>query len=99
MFETNLYKNVPRNSDRFCTKNIPQFPEFRDQKPQKDTLEAGRRAIGLDIDIGGDSMNMASDMGFSNCLYQVANMEEGGGGLMAPVCGSWVFMWLGSQKD
>ncbi|CAL1142985.1 unnamed protein product [Cladocopium goreaui] len=57
---------------------------------------AGRKAIGLDLEIGGPSMDMATDLGFSNSLFQVANLRAGGGALAAPVCGSWVFLSRGS---
>lgn len=40
-------------------------------------------------------MDMTTDAGFSNCLFQCANAAEGAGAVLAPVCGSWVFMSLG----
>ena len=55
-------------------------------------VQAGRRAVGIDIDLGGEKMDMASSLGFSNALYQVCNIKEGGAALVAPVCGSFVFM-------
>lgn len=57
--------------------------------------KAGRRAIGMDLEIGGNTMDMTSDIGFSNCLFQAANMKPGSAAVLAPVCGSWVFMLLG----
>lgn len=44
-------------------------------------------------------MDMASDLGFANSLFQVANVRVGGGALAAPVCGSWVFLTLDISRD
>ena len=55
-------------------------------------IKAGRRAIGMDLEIGGESMDLSTDIGFANTLYHVANLKPGSAALVAPVCGSWVFM-------
>lgn len=55
-------------------------------------LQAGRSAIGIDLAIGGPSMDISTDLGFCNCLYHICNLRAGSAALMAPVCGSWVFM-------
>ena len=59
------------------------------------TTQAGRKAIGMDLEIGGAKMDMTTDIGFANSLYQAANLKPGAAALAAPVCGSWVFMQLG----
>lgn len=41
-------------------------------------------------------MDMTTDIGFANSLYQAANLKPGAAALAAPVCGSWVFMSRGS---
>lgn len=46
----------------------------------------------MDLEIGGEAMDVSTDLGFSNCLYQIANLVPGSNALVAPVCGSWVFM-------
>lgn len=57
--------------------------------------QAGRRAVGLDLELGSKKRNMATDLGFSNCLFQTCCLREGAAALVAPVCGSWVFLKLG----
>ena len=39
-------------------------------------------------------MDLTTDLGFCNTLYHIVNLKPGSGALMAPVCGSWVFMQL-----
>ncbi|CAK8991732.1 unnamed protein product [Durusdinium trenchii] len=61
-------------------------------------VEAGRRAVPIDLEIGGSSMDLTTDIGFANCLYHAANLREGGACMAAPVCGSFVFMSRGSTQ-
>lgn len=49
----------------------------------------------IDLEIGGSSMDLTTDIGFANCLYHAANLREGGACMAAPVCGSFVFMKRG----
>ena len=53
--------------------------------------------MSLDIEIGGASMDLSTDLGFSHALYHCANMKPGSGALAAPVCGSFVFMLPGGK--
>lgn len=51
------------------------------EAPQKarvcDASQAGRSAVPMDLLLGdGDSMNLASDVGFANALYHVLNLKE-----------------------
>ena len=39
-------------------------------------------------------MDMSTPLGFANSLYHCCNLREGSGAMMAPVCGSFVFMYL-----
>ena len=43
-------------------------------------------------------MDVSSDIGFANCLYHAANLRPGSGCLVAPVCGSFVYMKLRSYN-
>ncbi|CAK8999972.1 Putative rhamnose biosynthetic enzyme 1 [Durusdinium trenchii] len=57
---------------------------------------AGRRAVPIDLEIGGATMDLTTDIGFANALYHAANLREGAACMAAPVCGSFVFMSRGS---
>lgn len=56
--------------------------------------QAGRRAVPIDLEIGGATMDLTTDSGFANALYHAANLREGAACMAAPVCGSFVFMKL-----
>ena len=52
----------------------------------------------MDLELGGSEMDIATDQGFANSLYKACNMKEGGTALVAPVCGSFVFMRFGANE-
>ncbi|CAK9103962.1 unnamed protein product [Durusdinium trenchii] len=58
----------------------------------------GRRCIGLDIKIGGETMDLTTSTGFIAALYQTCRLTPGSGWLAAPVCSSFVFMSRGTTK-
>ena len=64
--------------------------------PASYSCQAGRRAVPIDLEIGGASMDLTTDIGFSNCLYHACNLREGAACMAAPVCGSFVFMKRGN---
>lgn len=49
----------------------------------------------LDREFGGAEFDLLSDVGFLNALYHASPLEEGGGMMLAPVCGTFVFLLLG----
>ncbi len=51
-------------------------------------------AVPLDIEIGGGIHDILTDVGFSNSLFQVMNLKPGTGAFSAPVCSTWVFLFL-----
>lgn len=69
---------------------------FRASK--KCTLKVGRKATPLDIEIDPVGMDLTTDQGFANALFQVANLEPGSASMSAPVCSTFVFMSFGRAK-
>ena len=55
-------------------------------------FQAGRKAVAIDLDHDASTMNVATDLGFANCLYHACNLKAGAACVVAPVCGSWVYM-------
>lgn len=51
----------------------------------------------FDVRLDSVNVNLMSNEGFSNALYFACNLREGAGHVSAPVCSSWVFMFLGPQ--
>ena len=45
----------------------------------------------------GPEHDILSDVGFCNMVYQVLNLKPGAALWAAPVCSTWVFMWLGKN--
>ncbi|CAK9076812.1 unnamed protein product, partial [Durusdinium trenchii] len=43
----------------------------------------------LDREFGGAEFDLLSDVGFLNALYHASPLEEGGGMMLAPVCGTF----------
>lgn len=58
----------------------------------------GREGIPFDIRIDGNLMDLASPQGFANALWAVANLKPGSGHLTAPVCSSFVFVFLSCSE-
>ena len=48
-----------------------------------------------DLRLDGQRMDLATPEGFSNALWSVARLRPGSGHLTAPVCSTFVFVWLG----
>ncbi|CAK9039939.1 unnamed protein product [Durusdinium trenchii] len=59
--------------------------------------QVGRKATPLDIEIDPVGMDLTTDQGFANALFQVANLEPGSASMSAPVCSTFVFMSFGSR--
>ncbi|CAK9082041.1 unnamed protein product [Durusdinium trenchii] len=55
-------------------------------------------AIPMDLRYDSQQQDILTDVGFSNMLYQVANLRPGGGLWAAPQCSSWIFMSLISDQ-
>ena len=53
--------------------------------------QEGRSAVPMDVTLGNE-YDLLSDVGFSNALYQVANLVPGSGHTTAPVCSTFVWM-------
>lgn len=49
----------------------------------------------MDVVIGGPTHDVLSDIGYSNSLFQCLNLRPGSGCWLAPVCSTWVFMFVG----
>lgn len=58
----------------------------------------GRSAVPFDVRYNDVTMDLLSDLGFSNALFQTLNLECGSGALSAPVCSTFIFMPLGPLK-
>ena len=50
--------------------------------------------MAVDVVIGGSSMDLTSDAGFVGALYHTCRRSPGSGWLAAPVCSSFVYMYL-----
>ena len=50
--------------------------------------------MAVDVVIGGCSMDLTSDAGFVGALYHTCRLAPGSGWLAAPVCSSFVYMYL-----
>ena len=50
--------------------------------------------MAVDVVIGGTSMDLTSDAGFVGALYHTCRLAPGSGWLAAPVCSSFVYMYL-----
>jgi len=61
-------------------------------------LTEGRRAMAVDVVIGGSTMDLTSDAGFVGALYHTCRLSPGSGWLAAPVCSSFVYMSRGTTK-
>ena len=83
-------KTTPLKGTYVCSKPI-LYMAIHHISPSQIPQE-GRSAVPLDVCIGGDSMDLTSDIGFANALFMVCNLRPGTGALAAPVCGSWIFM-------
>lgn len=59
--------------------------------------QAGRRAIPMDIRLNEETQDIMSPLGFLNAVWQVCNLRPGAGFFTAPVCSTWVFMFLSSN--
>lgn len=55
------------------------------------TTQEKRSAVPMDLRYG-DSMDIMTDRGFSNMLFQVMNLLPGTGKFTAPVCATWIFV-------
>lgn len=51
---------------------------------------AGRSAFAYEIKFDRKGMDLTSDTGFANAVYQCLRLQHGGSALLAPVCSSWV---------
>lgn len=58
--------------------------------------QEGRKCAAFDLDYDPVYMNMNSAPGFAHAIYQVLRLERGSSMTLAPVCGSWVWMFAGS---
>lgn len=56
--------------------------------------QAGRAAMPFDVVLDKERMNLMTPMGFSNALYYACSLEPGSGHVSAPVCSSWIFLFL-----
>lgn len=66
--------------------------------PRKFTVsKAGRSAVPFDFAYDNINMNLLTNEGFSNALFHACNLEIGSGHVTAPVCSTWVFMFLDLQ--
>ncbi|CAK9026290.1 unnamed protein product, partial [Durusdinium trenchii] len=60
--------------------------------------DEGRKAIAMDVEIGGEVMDLTTNAGFVAALYHTCRLSPGSGWLAAPVCSSFVFMSHGTTK-
>lgn len=60
--------------------------------------QEGRKCAAFDMDYDPIYMNMNSAPGFAHAIYQVLRLERGSSMTLAPVCGSWVWMFAGSTE-
>lgn len=73
------------------------FPSYIQTKPIPAHKE-GRDAYPYGIKLDPARMDLASTEGFANALWSVANLKPGSGHLTAPVCSTFVFMWLSMES-
>lgn len=59
-----------------------------------DVQEGRENAVPMDIEIGGGIHDVLTGVGFSNTLFQIMNLKVGSGAFSAPVCSTWVFLFL-----
>ena len=57
--------------------------------------EEGRDAAPFDVKLDGKRMDLASEEGFCNAMWSVANLRPGSGHLSAPVCSTFVIVYFG----
>lgn len=50
--------------------------------------------MAFDKEYGGDEFDLLTDVGFLNALYHTTMLEAGASAMAAPVCSTFVFMWL-----
>lgn len=58
--------------------------------------EEGRRVAAFDITYDDIFMDMNKPEGFAHAVYQIMRLVPGSSLTLAPVCSTWVFMWLGN---
>lgn len=57
-----------------------------------------RNAVPFDVTYNGQTMDLLSPLGFSNAVYHTLNLKPGSGALSAPVCSTFVMVWLDRSK-
>lgn len=55
----------------------------------------GRDAVPFDLELDGDRMDLSTPQGFCNALWSVARLRPGSGHMSAPVCSTFVIVFLG----
>ena len=57
-------------------------------------MQEGRQCSAFDLTYNAEWMDILSDKGFTLATYLVLNTRRGGGLTLAPVCSTWVFLWI-----
>ena len=70
------------------------FTKAPNNQPQE-----GRKTMAMDVAWGGQSMDLMSPEGFIGAIYHACRLKPGTGGLAAPVCSSFVYLFLGLKAN
>ena len=62
---------------------------------QPASAKEGRDAVPFDLELDGTRMDLSTSEGFCNAMWSVARLRPGGGHLTAPVCSTFVIVYLG----
>ena len=84
----------------FCI-GLGSFWKWKNVAPQYlfKLAQEGRKAIAMDVEIGGEVMDLTTNAGFVAALYHTCRLSPGSGWLAAPVCSSFVFMHLAFMRS
>lgn len=67
--------------------------------PWQTAFQEKRSGVAMDYTYEKVEQNIMTNVGFSNTCYQVLNLRRGAGLWLAPVCSTWIYLWLGYNQE